>query len=73
MRTTPNAASYRGKRLAVEESEVLVMVRIRFQMVWGRKGMASTHSTTKAGISFGRHRNTNTTAAQAIPTQLARE
>ena len=59
--------------VAVELSEVLVMVRIRFQMVVGSSGTHTTQATAKAGISFGFQRNTNTTAAQAMPTQLARE
>ena len=36
-------------------------------------GTITTHSTAKAGISLGFHKNTSTTMAQAIPTQLARE
>lgn len=57
----------------MEESAVLVMVRMRFSTVVGRKGTASTHSRIKAGISFGFQRNTNTAMETASPTQLARE
>ena len=60
-------------RLAVDVSAGLKMVRMRFQMVSGRKGIATTHSTAKAGSSLGFHKNTSTTMAQAPPTQLARE
>ena len=70
---TSRAAWYRGIRLEVEESAGLAMVRMRFQMVVGNSGMHSTHSTAKTGISFGFHKNTMTTMAQAMPTQLARE
>lgn len=49
------------------------IVRTRCQMVSGRKGTITTHSTAKAGISLGFHKNTSTTMAQAMPTQLARE
>ena len=49
------------------------MVRIRFQIVSGRKGTARTQATAKAGIRRGFHRNTITAIAQAPPTQLARE
>ena len=37
---TSSAAWYSGIRLEVEESAGLKIVRIRFQMVVGRKGMA---------------------------------
>ena len=49
------------------------MVKIRFQMVSGKNGIARQLSTTNPGISRGFHKNTITTMAQAIPTQLARE
>ena len=60
-------------RLAVEVSAGLKIVRTRCQMVSGRKGTITTHSTAKAGISLGFHKNTSTTMPQAMPTQLARE
>ena len=51
----------------------MVMVRMRFSTVVGRKGTASTHRAIKAGISFGFHKNTNTAMEQARPTHAARE
>lgn len=60
-------------RLAVEESDGLAMVKIRFQIVAGRKGTARQHSRKNAGISLGFHKKTSTAMAQAPPIQLARE
>ena len=57
----------------MEESEVLVMVRIRFQMVAGSSGIQQMPAATKSGKYRGFQRNMKTTAAQAMPTQLARE
>ena len=63
----------RGKRLLVEESELSKMVRMRFQMLAGRKGAARTHRAKKRGSSFGFHRKSITTMAQAMPIQAARQ
>ena len=51
VRITSSAALYSGRRLAVEVSFGLVIVRIRFQMVSGSRGMHTIHSAAKAGIS----------------------
>ena len=60
-------------RLAVEESAGLKIVSTRFQIVVGRKGTARQQNRIKAGISFGFHKKTKTTSAQAKPTHVARE
>ena len=49
------------------------MVRMRFQMVAGSSGMQQMPAATKSGKYRGFQRNMKTTAAQAMPTQLARE
>lgn len=70
---TSSAASYSGRRLAVEVSFGFAMVKIRFQMVSGSSGTHKRHNAAKSGMSRGRHKNTITAMAQAPPTQLARE
>ena len=52
---TSSPALKRGKRLLVEESELSKIVRMRFQMLAGRKGTARTHRAKKRGSSLGFH------------------
>ena len=73
VRIISRAAAYRGKRLEVEESSRLKMVRMRLKMVSGRKGMAHRPRSKKPGMSLRFQRNTKTAAATAAPIQLARE
>ena len=70
---TSRPALNRGKRLLVEESELSKIVRMRFQMLAGRKGTARTHRAKNRGSSLGFHKKIITTMAQAMPIQAARQ
>lgn len=62
-----------GKRLPMDSSDPLKMLKIRLRTLSGRKGTAARASRIRKKMDFRFTRKQKSRMAAAIPTQLARE